>query len=358
MPESDGTPLRDRIRDEILRDGPMPIARYMEICTAHPEAGYWQRAATIGTAGDFVTAPEISQVFGELIGLWCAVTWQQMGSPDPVRLIELGPGRGTLMRDVLRTVQRAVAPFHAAAHVNFVELSQPFRAAQAAAVAGLTASLPRWHDDLAAVPDGPALILANEFLDALPIRQFAFADGAWQERVIALGADGTLQFAFRAADVTLEPAGADGSIIETRAGEDALLRTLSGRTGPVAALLIDYGPAEDASGDTLQAMQRHAYVDPLAEPGRADLTAHVHFAALARKARAHGLAVDGPITQAEFLGALGLAPRASRLMAANPAQAAAIELAAQRLVAPTGMGSLFKVLCVRSARLPVPPPWG
>jgi SAM-dependent MidA family methyltransferase len=281
-----------------------------------------------------------------------------MGAPDPVRLIELGPGRGTLMRDVLRTVQRAVAPFHAAAQVDFVELSRPLRAAQEAAVAGLATSPPCWHDDVADVPDGPALIIANEFLDALPIRQFAFVDGAWQERVIALDADGNLQFDFRATDAPPEAASGQGGIVETRAGEDALLGTLARRSGPVAALFIDYGPAEDATGDTLQAMRRHAYVDPLAEPGHADLTAHVQFAAVARKARAHGFAVDGPITQAEFLGALGLAPRASRLMAANPAQAAAIELAAQRLVAPTGMGSLFKVLCVRSTSLPVPPPWG
>lgn len=358
MPESEPAALIDRITDEIRRDGPLSVARYMEICTADPQAGYWQRAATIGTGGDFVTAPEISQVFGELIGLWSAVTWQQMGSPDPVRLIELGPGRGTLMRDVLRTVGRAIAPYHAAADVHLVELSRPFRAAQEVALAGLTSSPPHWHDAVADVPDGPALVIANEFLDALPIRQFACTDGIWLERVVALGPDGALRFDFRAADHPPDPTGHVEGLVETREAEDVLLQTLVKRKGPLAALFIDYGPAEDATGDTLQAMRRHAYVDPLTDPGSADLTAHVHFARFARKARALGFDVDGPITQAEFLGALGLAPRASRLMAANPDQAAAIELAAQRLVAPTGMGSLFKVLCVRSKGVPVPPPWG
>lgn len=357
MPESEAQPLLERIKGEIRRDGPMPVARYMALCTADPLDGYWQRAATIGSAGDFITAPEISQIFGELIGLWCAVTWQQMGSPDAVRLVELGPGRGSLMRDALRTVKRAVPAFHQAADAHLVELSEPLRAAQASALSGLTPSIPHWHGDVGGVPEGPALIIANEFLDALPIRQLVSDGTAWRERVVALEGERLVmaQGNVAATDVAVAAA---GSILELREGEEALLAKLTQRRAPFAALFIDYGPAEDASGDTLQAMRQHAYIDPLSDPGTADLTAHVHFASLARKAIAAGFAVDGPITQAEFLGTLGLAARASRLMAANPTEAGAIELAAQRLVAPTGMGSLFKVLCVRSPGLPKPPPWG
>ncbi|MDX2203472.1 MAG: SAM-dependent methyltransferase [Hyphomicrobiaceae bacterium] len=362
MPENESLNLLERIKAEIRRDGPITIARYMEICGSDPDAGYWQRGQTIGSGGDFITAPEISQIFGELIGLWCAVVWQQMGSPDPVHLIELGPGRGSLMRDMLRTMRRAAGPLHGAARVHLVEVGAPLRAAQAAMLEGLPSQAPHWHEDIGEIAEGPALIVANEFLDALPIRQLVADGDGWRERVVGLAGDG-LAFAAGAAAVPPgapegRPSAAAGDILELRQGEDALLGRLARREAPFAALIIDYGPAEGETGDTLQAMRRHAWVDPLEEPGAADLTAHVRFAGLARKAQALGLAVDGPITQAEFLGALGLAPRASRLMAANPAEAAAIELAAQRLVAPTGMGSLFKVLCVRTPSLPPAPPWG
>ena len=351
--------LKARIIEEIRAKGPMPVARYFEIAVADPEAGYWQRRSIIGAGGDFVTAPEISQIFGELLGLWCAGAWQSMGMPPSVRLVELGPGRGTLMRDVLRTLRRALPAMHAGLHVHLVELSAPFRAAQAELLAGFTAAAdPVWHDDLSQVPPAPAIVIANEFLDELPVRQLVRAQGHWRERVVTCDAAGAL--AFGLGDVVdaegLGPA-EEGAIAELREGEAPLLATLAARAAPTAALFIDYGPEDARFGDTLQAMRRHAYEDPLADPGTCDLTAHVQFARFAEAARAAGFAVDGPMVQAEFLGAMGLAIRASRLMSANPSEAAAIELAAQRLIAPTGMGSLFKVLALRSPHLPPAPPF-
>jgi NADH dehydrogenase [ubiquinone] 1 alpha subcomplex assembly factor 7 len=214
----------------------------------------------------------------------------------------------------------------------------------------------KWHEAMDQVPDGPAIVIANEFLDALPIRQFLFVDGVWHERVVDVDARGALQFAV-GPKVTgeieaLETSPPPGAIVELRAGEDELLAQLARRRSPLVALFIDYGPARPATGDTLQAVRRHAWVDPLSRPGHTDLTAHVQFARLARKARAAGLAADCPMTQAEFLGRLGVAERAARLMAANPKQASDIEAGVQRLISPTGMGELFKVMAIRSPSLP------
>jgi NADH dehydrogenase [ubiquinone] 1 alpha subcomplex assembly factor 7 len=382
--------LLARLRGRIRGNGPMPVDRYMRICQADPEHGYSQRAGSIGAGGDFVTSPEISQVFGELIGLWCAVVWQGMGRPTPLRLIELGPGRGTLMRDVLRAA-RAVPGFLDATTVHLVEASAPLRELQRQAfppplwgrdreggiAERLRSGLPpplapphkgegdrleiAWHETLDQVPDGAAIVIANEFLDALPIRQLVFLDGVWRERVVEIDAQGDLRFA-AGPEVDCRDDGPrappeQDAILDLRAGEDELLAQLAQRLAPHVALFIDYGPAQSAYGDTLQAVHRHAWVDPLSLPGIADLTAHVQFASLARKARAAGLAADGPITQAEFLGSLGIAERAARLMAANPERAGEIETGAQRLMSPTGMGELFKVMAVRSGTLPPPPPF-
>jgi NADH dehydrogenase [ubiquinone] 1 alpha subcomplex assembly factor 7 len=374
--DEDGEALLEALREAIRRDGPMPVDRYMQLCLGDPEHGYWRRGGSIGAAGDFITAPEISQVFGELIGLWCAVVWQGMGRPDPLRLVELGPGRGTLMRDGLRAAER-MPGFLDAASIHLVEVSGPLHAIQRQTLA----SSPRkrasmeadgvsstqighdvtWHDTLADVPEGPAIVVGNEFLDALPIRQLVFDAGNWRERVVTLDAQGALQFGIgnRADGVDDEagPPPESGAVLELRPGEDELLALLTRRQAVLTALFIDYGPAGPAYGDTLQAVHRHVSVDALSAPGRADLTAHVRFAALARRARKTGLPADGPIAQAEFLGALGIAERTARLMAANPGRAGEIETATQRLVSPTGMGSLFKVLALRSPHLPPPPPF-
>jgi SAM-dependent MidA family methyltransferase len=383
----EASPLLAILRARIEWEGPLPVDAYMRACLAHPEHGYWGSAESIGTGGDFITAPEISQVFGELIGLWCVVVWQSMGSPAPLRLVELGPGRGTLMRDALRAA-RLVPSFLAASTVHLIETSAPLRNTQqqtlgsnpvvslsnhgdaSAAVlrqaqdeGGMRRPVPiEWHEAMDEVPEGPAIVIANEFLDALPIRQLVFVDGAWHERVVDVDARGALQFAVgpRAMGGTEELATSppSGAIVELRAGEDELLAQLAGLGSPLVALFIDYGPAQPATGDTLQAVRRHAWVDPLSQPGRTDLTAHVQFARLAGKASAAGLVADGPMTQAEFLGRLGVAERAARLMAANPRQAGDIEAAVQRLISPTGMGELFKAMAVRSQSLPPTIPFG
>jgi SAM-dependent MidA family methyltransferase len=365
-PRAEAAPdeLRAELAERIRRDGPLPVDRFMKACLEHPVHGYWRKPDTIGAGGDFVTAPEISQVFGELIGLWCAVVWDVMGRPAPVRLVELGPGRGTLMRDALRAA-RVLPGFLEAAFVHLVEVSAPLRRTQGETVLSgkgghALAGRVAWHENFDAVPAGPAIVIANEFLDALPIRQLVCSRQAWHERVVALGPDGC--FRFEAGDAvdfaSTAPPPDEGAIMELRAGEEQLLATLAERAEPVAALFIDYGTAAESFGDTLQAVRRHAYTEPLADPGAADVTAHVHFAALARKARAAGLAADGPLTQAEFLGRLGIVERTARLMGANPACAGEIEAATQRLMSPAGMGQLFKAMAVRSPALPAPPPFG
>jgi SAM-dependent MidA family methyltransferase len=352
------SPLLPVVREHVRRHGPLPVDRYMQLCLQHPEHGYWRRAQTIGAQGDFVTAPEISQVFGELIGLWCAAAWESMRRPRPVRLVELGPGRGTLMRDALRAAG-VVPQLAEALDVHLVEASPALRQAQRRQLAA-SRQRASWHDRVREVPPGAAIVVGNEFLDALPIRQLVRAGDGWRERVVEAAPDGGLRFAPGppAADAPAGGAAAAGTVCELREGEEALLAELAARGPPLAALLIDYGPGEPARGDTLQAVRRHGYADPLAAPGEADLTAHVQFAGLADKARAAGFAVDGPMPQAEFLGRLGLAERTARLMAANPRRAGEIEAGAQRLVSPTGMGALFKAMALRSPGLPPLLPFG
>jgi NADH dehydrogenase [ubiquinone] 1 alpha subcomplex assembly factor 7 len=340
----------------------MPIDRFMQACLDDPEHGYRRKAEMIGAGGDFVTAPEISQVFGELIGLWCAVAWEGMGRPAPLRLVELGPGRGTLMRDALRAAKVRPA-FLAAASVHLVEISAPLHRRQQELLsprneAGAGSPSVTWHERLEQVPAGAAIVVGNEFLDALPIRQLVHRDGVWRERMVEAAPAGGLQFA---SGDEVDYAGGPpqpGAIVELRVGEDELLAALAARVPPQLALFLDYGPDGPSLGDTLQAVRRHGYADPLAEPGTADLTAHVQFAAFAAKARAAGLAVSGPITQAEFLGRLGIAERTARLMAANPGRAGEIESATQRLMSPTGMGQLFKAVAVHSPAMPPPPAFG
>jgi SAM-dependent MidA family methyltransferase len=347
-------PLVARLRARIARDGPLPVDGFMQACLEDAQGGYWHKRHSIGAGGDFITAPEISQVFGELIGVWSLAVWQGLGCPVPLRLIELGPGRGTLMADALRAA-KAAPQFLAAASVHLIEKSEPLRKLQRRALPPRACVF--WHASIAEVPQGPAIVIANEFLDALPIRQLVFAGGAWHERVGANDAAGGL--CFRAGQSCADPSPmparpAPGAICEWRIAEEELFAELGRRTEPLVALIIDYGPAESAFGDTLQAVRAHAYVDPLSSPGDADLSAHVHFAQLSHKAFAAGLAADGPLPQAEFLSRLGIGERASRLMAANPRRAGAIEAAVGRLLSPTGMGQLYKAIAVRSRDLSPP----
>jgi SAM-dependent MidA family methyltransferase len=333
------TPLALKLKDRIRRVGPISVAEYMQACLQDPEHGYYVKQSVIGRDGDFITASEISQIFGELIGLWSAVVWQQMGSPPRINLVELGPGRGTLMRDALRAAGK-VPGFIGALDVHLVESNEPLIRMQRKTLETVNSTL-RWHRSLQSVPKGPALLIANEFLDTAAVEQSV--DGV--ERRVTMDESGRLVF---------EPA---GGVIKESQDHVALTTDLASRANDatLAALFIDYGHFETAAGETLQALRGHAPEHPLCSPGEADLTVHVDFAAFSAAVPRQALSVDGPITQGEFLGRLGIVERASRLMHANPAKAAEIELSVARLIAPQGMGSRFKVVGIRSAHLPCMP---
>lgn len=338
----------------IREEGPMPVSRYMALCLGHPRHGYYMTRDPFGVAGDFTTAPEISQMFGELIALWAANVWQAMGSPAAIRLIELGPGRGTLMADVLR-VATGLPAFHAALSVHLVETSPALRAAQGRTLAGKAE--PIWHETIGEALDGPVLVIANEFLDALPLDQFVKTAEGWRERLVGLNEAGGLGFGLSAMDAGLALAAPVDAVLEQPTIALEIVATLSRHLGQAggAALFIDYGSARSGLGDTLQAMKRHGFVPVLADPGEADLTVHVDFARMGQAALRAGAAVHGPVTQAEFLLALGLAERAQALSSkAAPDQARAVAAAFDRLTqaGATGMGELFKVLALSHPALP------
>jgi len=311
---------------------------------ARASAAYYARGEGIGR--DFTTAPEMSQAFGECLGLWAAVTWQGMGAPPRVILAELGPGRGTLMADALRAVDQMMPAFGRALELHLVEASPALRATQAARLGPRVAG---WHGAVEALPPGPAIILANEFFDALPIRQFIRRGEGWCERCVSGGA-----FVEHPSDHAGEAP--EGAIREVCEAAQAIAASLGARlvTQGGALLALDYGPAQSGLGDTLQALRDNAAADPLAEPGHADITAHVDFAALAAAGRAAGAAVHGPLPMGVFLQRLGLMARSAMLAQTAPAQAGAILGAAQRLVAPEAMGRLFKALCIAHPSLPTP----
>ena len=311
---------------------------------ARAAAAYYARGEGIGR--DFTTAPEMSQAFGECLGLWAAVTWQAMGAPRRVILAELGPGRGTLMADALRAVEEMMPDFARAAEVHLVETSPALRAEQEARLGGRVAA---WHAEAGTLPEGPALILANEFFDALPIRQFAKRAEGWRERFVQDGS-----FVEQASDWNEEAP--EGSIREVCEPARAVAASLAGRIvqSGGALLVLDYGPAESGFGDTLQALRGNERAEPLAEPGAADLTAHVDFAALAEAGRSAGAAAHGPLPMGLFLQRLGLVARSAMLARMKPAAAGTILSAAQRLVAPEGMGRLFKALVLAHPALPTP----
>ncbi len=348
------TPLESEIRRLIEVAGPMPIADYMRLCLTHPQHGYYMTHDPIGAGGDFITAPEISQMFGELIGLWMAAVWQQMGAPENVRLVELGPGRGTLMVDALRAA-KTVRSFYTAIVLHLVEISPKMQAAQQQRLESLGEPV-LWHPALTDVPGGPAIIIANEFVDALPVHQAIKQADGWHERMVAIAPDGKLAIGVARDplphfDATLprelrqSPA---GSIYEWRSDQLALELGRRARTDNVA-LIVDYGHVRQGLGETLQAVAGHSYTDPLRRPGEADLTAHVDFASLAQSAEIIGGRIHGPVSQRDFLLRLGIENRAAVLKAqAASDKAAEIERGFNRLTAtgPKGMGELFKVLAI------------
>jgi SAM-dependent MidA family methyltransferase len=338
------TPLAGMLRRLIEANGPMSVAEYMAHCLTDAEHGYYRTRDPFGRAGDFVTAPEVSQMFGEIVGAWLVHAWELCGAPSLARLVELGPGRGTMMADILR-VAASVPGFTSALSVHLVETSPVLRRHQAETLAGHGAC---WHANFAEVPDGPLFLVANEFFDALPIRQYVRVEGVWREHVVGL--DGArLTFGVGPGQLESGPPAPDGSLFEVSAAADAIIAAIAARITAQdgAALIIDYGHTESAPGDTLQAVKGHRYADPLERPGEADLTAHVDFAALGRRARADGAAVHGPITQGEFLLKLGLVERARRLGAsADAGTRETLRAAVDRLAKPDQMGTVFKVLAI------------
>jgi NADH dehydrogenase [ubiquinone] 1 alpha subcomplex assembly factor 7 len=353
------SPLELEIRRLIGIAGPIPVAEYMRLCLTHPQYGYYITRDPLGAGGDFVTAPEISQMFGELIGLWLASVWQRMGAPPNVRLIELGPGRGTMLLDALRAA-RTVTGFHAAVVLHLVEVSPALQKLQERRLQPL--GLPvLWHSALEDVPAGPCLIVANEFIDALPVHQAVKLADGWHERVVQIGADGKLAIGaardplahFEAtlpSGLRLSP---PGSIYEWRADSVALEIGRRARTDG-AALIIDYGHAWYGLGETLQAVSKHAFSDPLLDPGQVDLTAHVDFEALGQRAESIGGRIYGPIAQRDWLRRLGIEERAVALKAHAPyAKAVEIDQALSRLTAggAKGMGELCKAMAIADPKL-------
>ena len=344
------------IRAQIALTGPITLADYMALCLTHPQHGYYMHADPLGAAGDFTTAPEISQMFGEMLGLCLAQAWLDQGRPAPFTLAELGPGRGTLMADALRAAG-SVPGFAAAARVVLVEASPALRARQAEILAD---TAPDWADSAADLPEAPLLLLANEFFDALPIRQFVRDGDAWRERRIATDGDG---LGFALAHPQAVPA-LDARLADTRDGEMVehcpqaalVVAEIAGRIARHggAALIVDYGDAP-SRGDTFQAVADHAYADPLTEPGLADLTAHVDFAALAAAARAAGAAVTPMTRQGVLLERLGITARAEALAQRLSGAALSEHVAAhRRLTHPEEMGSLFKAIGISPKGSPAP----
>lgn len=356
------TRLKTRIAELIGAVGPIPISEYMALCLFDPQDGYYTTREPFGAAGDFVTAPEISQMFGELVTVWLYQAWLAIGGPTPVAIAEIGPGRGTLMRDMLRTLSRLDPTLTASASFALIETSPRLTEVQKRTLAGTPATI-AWHEAVDTLPQGPLLIVGNELFDAVPIRQFVRAGAGWRERMIGLDDANRLRFFVGAGslDPMLLPEGAEnapqGAIVEVAPARAALMAAIAGRLAGFggAGLFLDYGHLQPGIGDTLQALRKHGHEDVLANPGQADLTAHVDFVALAATVRAHGL--DAHLsTQGEFLLKMGLLERAGRL-GANADEAAREKIAAdvERLAGPQGMGELFKVLAVLPAGIAVPP---
>ncbi len=351
--------LAERIAALIAAQGPISVAQYMTLALHDAEAGYYATRDPFGSKGDFTTAPEISQIFGEMLGLWVGQAWIDQGRPRNTRLVELGPGRGTLMADALRALKR-VPGFLDDVELVLVEASPVLRDIQRQTLKESGAQI-RWtpHFD---VTDAPLLLLANEFFDALPVRQYVKTARGWCERMVVLKS-GSLDFALApmntpAAAIPASRAGApDGGVYEISPAATALAeeigRVIAGHGG--AALLLDYGYADIGFGETLQAVGGHRFAQVLAEPGTRDLSAHVDFTALAEAARHGGAEVFGPRPQGEFLTALGIGARARQLIQANRAEAGTIASAVERLTVPAQMGTLFQAMAFLPPSAPPPP---
>src|SRR5436190_5826761 len=331
-------------------EGPMPIDRYMGLCLGHPVHGYYMSRDPFGEQGDFMTAPEISQIFGELIGVWCAAAWDAMGKPTQFNLVELGPGRGTLMADILKAA-KVMPGFREATHIHLVEMSPVLRKLQKEKL-GTDAT---WHNSFSTVPIGPMLLIANEFFDAIPIRQLEKRNGKWLERCV--GSQGLCLV-----PIGYDPTvGKDGDILEYSFQRQEIGVEIGTRfmDHPGVAIVIDYGHLQTAPGDTLQAVRNHKYVPITDRPGESDITSHVNFEAMAFALGRSGAKVHLAITQRAFLLAMGLEHRTAILSSKADANSRDIlARAVARLAGETEMGNLFKVMVATSPDLPMPYPFG
>jgi len=349
--------LRQRIIEIIRQEGPISVERYMALALGDPQHGYYMTRDPLGASGDFTTSPEISQMFGELIGLWCADLWLRAGQAS-ISLVELGPGRGTLMSDVLRAT-KAVTGFHDALQVTLVEMSPVLSAIQKQTLANAHPRI-EWATTIATLPEKPTIIIANEFFDALPIRQFQKRNQAWHECLIGVDDNNILVFGLAQDPMRMSgPGGSEGDILEYAPISETIMRDLAGHIAQFggAGLIIDYGYTQSGFGDTLQALKAHEFVNPLETPGEADLTVHVNFESLELAACESGARTHGPITQAQLLDRLGIDTRVETLIRkASPQQANDIRKARERLIDPatTGMGQLFKALAISNNEWPTP----
>jgi SAM-dependent MidA family methyltransferase len=348
--------LKDRLKEQIAQTGPITVAQYMAACLHDPQDGYYSTRPALGEGGDFLTAPLVSQMFGELLGLWAAEVWVRLGRPDRVLLVEAGPGDGTLMSDALRAARHAPG-FLEAVKLVLVETSAPLIEAQRARLAGGPVE-PAWAASILELPDGaPVILIANELLDCLPAHQFVRTAQGWAERIVGLDDQGELAFGLTAAPGAVALLDAQvGDLVEVSPAQ-ALFGTELGalilRQGG-AALLIDYGRDKPGPGDTLQALKAHQKVGPLESPGEADLTVHADFPAVAAAARRAGARTTPVLTQGELLGRLGIYQRAEALARHHPDRAEILERQLERLTAPDQMGSLFKALAIHSHGLATP----
>ncbi|WP_319413218.1 class I SAM-dependent methyltransferase [uncultured Cohaesibacter sp.] len=374
MVETDSPSLEALIKRLILATGPVSVATYMSLCLTDPQHGFYTSQRPIGAKGDFITAPEISQLFGELIGIWMLAVWQQSGRPAPFHLVELGPGRGTLASDMIRAIATDPEAM-ACLHLHLLEISPTLQKQQQTALSDIDYQK-SWHSHFASLPQAPLFIIGNEFFDCLPIHQWIFHKDQWHERVIGLNAEEQLAFGLgpiRAAP-ELPESPEQGAILEHSPACEAMMSTIAAHlaTHGGAGLFIDYGYDTPGFGDTFQAMRHHAYADPLLAPGQQDLTAHVNFESLRRQAQAEILGATNTnhpsapltlspiVTQGEFLLAMGLLQRAGQLGAHQPAhRQEQISQAVERLAGPDQMGKLFKCLALMPAlmpdSLPLPP---
>ncbi|HVY51223.1 MAG TPA: SAM-dependent methyltransferase [Devosia sp.] len=346
--------LGEQIDAQIRATGPMSIATYMGLCLSHPRHGYYAAGRPIGAQGDFITAPEVSQMFGELIGFFVVNLWQQMGEPKSITLLELGPGRGTLMQDALRAASRAEG-FENALHLQLYETNHLLKGEQEKRLGRYS---PYWASEIDAVSEDPLFVVANEFFDALPIRQYVRTDDGWHERLVGLR-DGVRAFGLSPTPIAESAAPPEvrgahsGEVLELSAAAAETMQRLARKVAVQggAILAIDYGYPETQTGETLQAVKAHAFADPLDAPGETDISAHVNFGVLGQAARAAGLAVAPLARQGDWLLKLGLGERAKVLARANPGEAANIARAVERLTSPAQMGTLFKAFCAHSPGL-------